>query len=178
MGDGVGGYQSPRVTSDGRYVSYASFDQGTWRSPTVGSPAHSGGIRRVHVLDLATGQDSAIPIAADPTDPSLPVDQWEPRFSPDGKMLVFQTDRSDGTDQIAVAHTDGSDIPRPLGPSAPTSIDPNDENVSFEFSPDGTKVIARYPAEGVLWALPVDGSPGSTLPWDAVDLPSMQRLAP
>jgi Tol biopolymer transport system component len=175
MGDALGDYQSPTITPDGSEVAYSAFDEGTWHSPTAGAAAYTGGILRVHVLDLRTGKDKAIPIGADPTSPDLPVDQWGPRLSPDGTMLAFQVDRKDGTYQIAVAHTDGSDLPRAVGPSARNVTD---QSPNYDFSPDGTKVNVRYPSEGAVWALPVDGSPGSMLPWDDVDLPTTQRLAP
>jgi hypothetical protein len=174
MGDALGDYQTPAVTPDGQRVVFSAFDQGTWHSPTAGSEGLTGGILRVHVLDLATGRDTPIPIAADPTNPALPVDQWAPRVSPDGRMLAFLVDRSDGTYQVAVAPLDGSALPRSLGPSGRKA---EDEEPNYEFSPDGTKVNARYPLEGVIWALPVDGTAGSKLPWDAVDLPTTQRLA-
>ncbi len=177
MGDDLGDYQAPAVAPDGQRVAFSAFDQAKWKSPTVGSPAGdwSGNLLQVHVLDLIKGTESVIPTAADPTSPELPVDQWSPRFSPDGTMLAFQVDRSDGTYQIAVAPSDGSAPPRPLGPSARNTAG---EDASYEFSPDGTKVNARYPLEGVIWALPVDGSAGSKLPWDPSDLPTTQRLAP
>ena len=165
LGDTIGRYQWPKVSGDGTKVAYHSFDQTDGLSPDGGKPniEWDGKLLRIHVLDLTTGDDVVIPPATDPTNATVPVDQLNAVFSPDGTMLAFV-----GSDRLLVAPVDGSKAGRPIGPSAG----------SYDFSPDGTAVIATYPNDGVVRVLPLDGSAGFTVPLSGTDLPSWQRMAP
>jgi hypothetical protein len=55
--------------------------------------------------------------------------------------------------------------------------DGSDNTSSYEFTPDGTAVVATYPHEPSIRLVPVDGSAPTTLPLAGNELPSMQRLA-
>lgn len=84
---------------------------------------------------------------------------FQPRFSPDGKRVLFTSDRG-GTDNLWVIGTDGSDL-RPL-------TSEKDEVVnSGAWSPDGDYVVARkrltdYSSIGTveLWLYHVSGGKG------------------
>lgn len=70
---GVPGFaQSPAWSPDGRLIAYSR-----WKD---------GGFRDIHVYDITTGKDRALAV-----DRAMDVD---PRFTPDGKYLLFSSDRS------------------------------------------------------------------------------------
>jgi WD40-like Beta Propeller Repeat len=164
-------YQDPMVSPDGRRVMYASFEQTT----AVPNVDWDGMLLRLHVLDLVAKIDSVIPPGVDGLDPRLPVNEWSGAFSPDGTQIAFVADRSDHTVQLMVAASDGSGSGRAVGPRV---AKPGDANPFFEFTPDGKALLAAYPGEPAVRLLPLDGKPEGTLPWNGVDLPNVQRLAP
>ena len=63
---------SPSWSPDGRFITYSRWTP--------------GGMRDIHVLELATGTDRALM-----NDRAMDVD---PRFTPDGRTLVFSSDRT------------------------------------------------------------------------------------
>ena len=81
----------------------------------------------------------------------------QPRFSPDGKRIVFVSDR-DGSENAWIANADGSE-PRKLSSDKGTI-----EFASPSWSPDGTHVVASRTKWGLrtfeLWAYHVDGGRG------------------
>jgi Tol biopolymer transport system component len=177
LGDSVGGYQGPVSAPDGSRITYTSFDSTDGRSPDGGTPniPWDGKLLRIHVLDLATGADIVIPSAADPTNATVPIMQAYGAFSPDGRWLAFQRTSNDGSYDLGIAPADGSAPGRQIGPRSVS--DGSDNTSSYEFTPDGTAVVATYPHEPSIRLVPVDGSAPTTLPLAGNELPSMQRLA-
>ena len=168
-------FQHPAVSLDGTTVAYDSFEQTDWQ-PAVGerTAGWDGVLQQVHVLNLVTGEDVVIPPPTDPLVSSQPVDSFAPAFSPDGTMLAFLRDRSDGRMELGVAPADGSDPGTTLGLIKPFGED----WPVYAFTPDGTHVIVAYADEDIAHLLPIDGGAGTTIPKDATGIPSMQRQAP
>jgi hypothetical protein len=166
LGDQVGGYQDPQTAQDGTRVAYTAFELDS---------ASGVMLLRLHVLDLTSGRDIVIPGAPDPIDPTLPTDEGYGVFSADGRQIAFWRDSSDNKIVVAVAPSDGSSPGHSIGPA---NLKVDGKDVNFDFSPDASMLVVRYPNEAVVHLLPLDGSPGTTLPLDAGDLPSWQRRAP
>ncbi len=97
---------------------------------------------------------------------SGPAFDSQPRYSPDGKRIVFLSDRS-GAENVWLMNADGS-LPKPLT-KGETSL-----FVSPEWTPDGKYIVASK-TEGVLgsaytmWIWHVDGGSGSKLITDKGD---------
>ena len=91
---------------------------------------------------------------------SGPAFDSQPRYSPDGKRIVFLSDRS-GAENVWLMNADGS-LPKPLS-KGETSL-----FVSPEWTPDGKYIVASK-TDGVLgsaytmWIWHVDGGSGSKL---------------
>ncbi len=170
-------YQYPIASPDGTRVAYHSFEQTDQGTAGASQPsfAWDGKLIRIHVLNLLTSQDVVIPSSRDPLDSTLPVDESAAVFSPDGQMIAFLRDRSDGGAELAFAAADGTGTSRQIGPTVPQG---SDQGMQFEFTPDGTAIVATYPHQGVARILPIDGSASTVLPFSGTELPSMQRLAP
>ena len=96
-------------------------------------------------------------------------------LSPDGRLVVFSRDRSDGVGWLGAAPSDGSVPGHQVGNDFASAAD---DDPSYEFSPDGTIVIATYPGEAAARLLPTAGGPGSSVTTSGSTVPSMQRLAP
>lgn len=173
LGDSGGAYQRPIVSGDGSKVAYTTFERDDTFQP---GPTWDGMLLRLHVLDLATGTDRVIPIAADPIDQTLPTDEWSGTFSSDGRLIAFLRDASDDRLEIVVAPADGSAVGKRVGPA--TAKDAAGNGPSFDFSPDATAIIATYPRDRLTRILPIDGSASSTVPLDGTDVPTWQRQAP
>ena len=88
---------------------------------------------------------------------------YHPRFSPDGRQIVFVSDRG-GQDNLWVMNSDGGE-PRPL------VIDVRAHLYEPLWSPDGRSVIVRRQeaefadatVRTTIWRYPVDGGPGTEL---------------
>jgi len=131
---------------------------------------------RIHVVDLATGDDVAItPEVPEPAD-DIHVFLGA-RWSPDGSLLAVEAYTSN-FDQLALIPAAGG-TPRYIGPRLPPdSLNEAHGGVVYHFSPDGTSLLASYGFTGETWLLPLDGSPGHTVPWTLGDAVDWQRLAP
>lgn len=96
----------------------------------------------------------------------------QPRFSPDGRRIVFVSDRSGG-DNLWLANVDGTDtVPLTKG---------NDHlYVSPEFTPDGTYVVASRSGglggAAKLWMYHVDGGSGVALTSDPAAPATQKQL--
>jgi Tol biopolymer transport system component/tRNA A-37 threonylcarbamoyl transferase component Bud32 len=123
-------------------LAYTRFvgDSNIWRM-AIAPDAH-GGVR-------AVGQPASI-IASTRADRS-------PRFSPDGKRIVFASDR-DGYLEIWVAASDGS------GPAQLTTLK-SSRSGSPRWSPDGTVIVFDSPASGNsdIWMVRSEGGPARQL---------------
>ena len=96
------------VSRDGQWVAYVSYPDGVlWRSRVDGSQR----------LQLS----------------SLPMQAWLPRWSPDGKQIVFAVDVSGGPDRIYVVAADGG-RPAQLTAGNHYETDPN-------WSPDQNSLM-------------------------------------
>ena len=162
-----GGYQLPITSPDGTKVTYTNFEN----DPVTGT-----GNLVIHVRDLATGADVAIPAPPDPANPREKMTQGYASFSPDGTLLAFRRFvGSDGYD-LVVAPADGSGVGRKIGPTLSRTA--QDQGPFHEFTPDGSAVLWADMERGVVLSLPVDGSEPTTLPFDGGSMPGIQRLAP
>jgi Tol biopolymer transport system component len=151
---GQGDYAS--LSPDGSKIAYQVWD-GT------------AGI--IHVVDVVTGQDS-IP-AFDSGGATGLIDD-APMWSPDAGRILFVRYHGSTTYHLAVAPVTGGHAVE-IGPAMPS----NTGRTDAQFSPDGTKVIARYHADGSTWILdPTGATAGSKLPSTIADPATWQRLAP
>lgn len=90
----------------------------------------------IHSLDLATGVDQRLAYA--PTSAA----EVRPVLSPDGKLIAFGHQVTDGMEQIMVAPSDASGPGRPLGPKFSYATEHE-----YGFSPDGTKLVLWFAAK-------------------------------
>jgi Tol biopolymer transport system component len=84
----------------------------------------------------------------------------QPRFSPDGRQIVFVSDRS-GDENLYLIHADGTGL-RPLTDGVESSY------FSPAWSPDGREIVVTrsavlLPGPGQLWVYHVDGGRGLQL---------------
>jgi hypothetical protein len=130
---------------------------------------------RIHVVDLATGKDVAItPEGLEPADD---LHQFGgAAWSPDGSWISVMAYTSN-FDSVALLPAGGG-APRYLGPKLPLSAQTGADDVVTRFSPDGTSLLATYRYLHETWLLPLDGSPGRTVPWEIGNAVDWQRLAP
>jgi hypothetical protein len=95
------------------------------------------------------------------------------KSSPDGiKLLVKRYTPGAGTYQLAIIGADGEGEPIAIGP-----VQAPDTQTDWQFSPDGTQVLARFETDG-LWLFDADGSGEQQLDWPAAAGLTWQRLAP
>ena len=117
----------------------------------------TGAPGRIHVVDIDTGGDHAAHDRADDDG-----DVWQsPQFSPDGTRHPAPT----GSSLAATAVGAGWRSSRRLDGSADHAIGPTTEEPACRtciFSPDGTKIVATYPAYDTAWMFDADGTQRTT----------------
>ena len=122
---------------------------------------------QIHVLDFASGVVSR-PVFSGTNEG----DGW-PTWSPDGTKLLFS--RWDGTENHLAVGPAGGGAAVEMGPGFPDFTD----GATGSFSPDGTKIIARYGFDPLAtWLLDTAGGRGERLLTAVNALGSWQRLAP
>ena len=142
------------VSQDGRLIAYR--DDGD-----------VGGFQE-HILDLATGIDRILP---------GPKGQSGGAFSPDGTKIAYLRGVNGDLIQLVVAPVDGSSDGILLGKAAAWGPDGPTIN-NYQWTADGTAILANYDSEQVARLLPIDGSKPIDLDHGNLALPTMQRLAP
>jgi Tol biopolymer transport system component len=150
------------------YGLHAPYPDGSLPEPGSGIPITSGdGMWATWAPDglwvaFATRRDGngeVYRVRPDGTGPENltrhPANDGEPAYSPDGRRIVFTTDREEGGPSLWIMAADGSD-PRPLAPSLP-----GDVQYGPAWSPDGTRIAFYASQEGepdVVWITAADGS--------------------
>jgi Tol biopolymer transport system component len=148
------GWREPVLSPDGTHVAFARW----------GSATGNG----LHVVGVESGDDRVVEF-----DGHLDSDQYNPQFSPDGTQLVFARFEN-GEYQLSIAPVNGGGQAIAIGPRhSQETADP-----FLGFSPDGTMVLARYPADGKTWLLGSKGGDDQQVSWPAGRSYSWQRLAP
>jgi TolB protein len=127
---------------------------------------------RVHVVRPDGTGDVALPAPEDPA-----INEAWPIWSPDGRWIAVEhfTFGEPGDDWAALLPSDGSAPARDLLPRRRASPD---GGIVKTWSPDGTRVFARSNGFGTMFSIdPVTGVI-EDIPWRALDLPDIRRLAP
>jgi Tol biopolymer transport system component len=159
-----GCYLRPRLSPDGTRVTF-------WHNMAADLAAFPEGRKsEVHVLDLRTGAD--IRIGYDPTSRH----ELLPKFSPDGKSVLFVRFPVDGDATVLTAAADGSDgAGRQLGPDFDWAVTGALNDPTFEYSPDGRKILLSFGADRRLQIL--DVATGTIESGDYADFIFWQRTA-
>jgi len=143
------------LSPDGTKIVYQTWD---------------GTLGIIHIVGVDTGVDS-VPAFDPPASAGLADDKAT--WSPDGTRLVFVTYQG-ALSQLSVASAAGGSRV-PIGPTMRACAC----QVWADFSPDGSKVLAHYDADGSTWLLdPTGTTEGTQLPSPVTDALSWQRLAP
>jgi Tol biopolymer transport system component len=121
--------------------------------------------REIHVADVETGVDRRVAFDGAVAD-------VRPHWSPDGTKLVFERSGVDGF-QLMIGSATGGPVTA-IGPTRPNKTG----GAEVQFSPDGTRILAFYNADGTSWVLDPSGGPGTKLDYAAVTPPTWQGLAP
>ncbi len=152
-----------------RAVAFAT-DEGSWISLDVSPDGNTivfELLGDLYTLPIAGGEARRI------TD-GMAFDS-QPRFSPDGKKIVFVSDR-DGDENLWIANADGSD---------PQGLTKGKNNVfrSPDYTPDGKYVVVSKATPGTpptthLWMYHVDGGSGVKLTGNSSDNKNLFALGP
>ena len=131
-----GQYGPIRLSPDGRQLAATITDPGSGRGD-------------IWIFDIARDVSSRLTFAD--------ANDTQPVWSPDGKLVAFQSDREKDTGDVYIVRADGRGEPELLfeseGPTSPT-----------DWSPDGKYLsIDRGVGKNDLWIVPVDGSEPFTL---------------
>ena len=126
-------------------------DEGTWLSLDVSPDGKTIAfelIGDIYTLPIEGG-------AAKLIDGGMAFDS-QPKFSPDGKWIVFVSDR-EGSENLWIMHPDGSGVKQ-------VSKDPNSDFTSPSWAPDGNYIFVSKAAFGIgsseIWMYHVDGGSG------------------
>lgn len=153
-------FQQPGLSPDGRTIAFSNWE------------ADEQGVNGMylHLRDLTTGEDRPISL-----DPGWPGVGMLPRYTPDGRSLVFESGprttvpRADS--QLVIAPIDGSVPALALGPA----YDGGDDGImeSFDISPDGSTVILDL--AGATWLIDTATGEAIKAPEYLPNQPSWQR---
>ena len=144
-------WQEPALSPDGTQIIYTQWD----------GDAYPGG--HLYVVDVVTGEAQLLVFDGD-----IESDYYA-EWSPDGSQIVFNRGTAQEKYYLAVGPAGGGHAVN-IGPELPW-----DAAAFAVFSPDGSKVIARY-SDGSNWIFDATSGLGQRLP--ATDfLGSWQRLA-
>jgi serine/threonine-protein kinase len=120
-----------------RYVQLRVSPDGSKLAYTVGPGSH----REIWVRDLARGVQQRLPTGG--------FANWPLEWSPDGRSLVFSSDRDQANKNIYRLAADGSGEPKRLAES-------DRPQLVGSVSSDG---VIAYLEDGDIWVLPPDGAP-------------------
>ncbi len=153
-------YQSIAVSPDGAHVTFTRWSE--------------AGLPRVFALDVATGEETALPMSAGVGQ------RGTATYSPDGALVAYARIFDAGGFQIVVADADGSGNERPIGARKPGPPGGTEVPAAWAFTPDGTALMVRYgdDTEGTTHIVPLDGSPATDLGSGGFEFIDVQRLAP
>lgn len=145
-------WQNPALSPDGTRIIYTQWDP------------HIGG--RLWVVDMDGQHQQMLRFDAARNSQSDFFAEW----SPDGTKIVFNRGTAQVTYHLAVGSVGGGAVVD-IGPELAW-----DAAAIAAFSPDGSKVIARY-SNGETWIFDVDGGPGQRIDVSTSYLMSWQRVA-
>ena len=143
-------FQNPVLSPDGKTIAFWNWEPGPNGEPPDG---------HLHLRDLDTGAELPVPFAPDHLGNG-------PRYSPDGKMVIYES----ALPGLTYAPTDGSLPARSIGPAYSYL-----NRQGFDFSPDGTKVILSLIGRNTLIDIATGKFAGLA---DIPTTPVWQRLAP
>jgi len=138
----------PALSPDGQTVAFTFFDEGL-----------------IRLVDVATGKDRGVSFDGSSSTDAIPT------WSPDGTRIAFQRYSGENS-RIVVAPATGGAVVE-TGPAFP-----DDKVPTVAWSPDGTRLIAWFPADRTTWLLDPGGGPAARLPIQTSDLPAWQRISP
>jgi Tol biopolymer transport system component len=153
-----GCYLGLRMSPDGTRVTF-------WHNMAADLATFPEGRKsEVHVLDLARQVDTRI--GYDPRSRH----ELLPKFSPDGKSVLFVRFPVDGDAVLLIAAADGTGMARQIGPPQTWG------EGAFEFSPDGRKIMLTFLGESRRMQV-IDVATGTSRTGEYADWQAWQRVA-
>jgi dipeptidyl aminopeptidase/acylaminoacyl peptidase len=146
-------WQNPALSPDGTKIIYTQW----------AGDAYPGG--HLYVVDVDTGDVRMLEF-----DGAIESDYFA-EWSPDGSQIVFNRGLAQEEYYLAVGPASGGHAVD-IGP-----VQPWGAAATTAFSPDGSKVIARY-SNGSTWMFDANGGPGERLRINPASPTTWQRLAP